>query len=89
MERVVVVDDQAWTVDLVRSRGDMTVGELRLTWEPGQNSVHDQRVIADGRDVGNILVQRKTDAGLEDVRYDVSFAFTFAAFVPDGTLHTQ
>ncbi len=86
MERVVVVDDQAWTVDLVRSRGEMTVSELQLTWEPGQNSVHDKRVIADGRDVGNILVQRQTDSGVEDVRYDVSFAFTFAAFVPGGTL---
>ena len=89
MDRIVVVDDQAWTVDLVKSRGEMRAGDLRLTWEPGQNSVHDQRVIAEGRDVGNLLVQRVTDAGFEDVRYDVSFAFTFAAFVPHGTLHAQ
>ncbi|MHA1570441.1 MAG: DUF3179 domain-containing (seleno)protein [Alphaproteobacteria bacterium] len=89
MERVVVVGDQAWTVALVRSHGEMLAGDLRLTWEPGQNSVHDQRVISQGRDVGNILVQHQTAAGLEDVRYDVSFAFSFAAFVPDGTLHTQ
>ncbi len=94
LARVVVVDDQAWTVELVRSRGEIAAGNLRLTWEPGQNSVHDQRVISEGRDVGNILVQRQTetelaDVRLADVRYDVSFAFAFAAFVPDGTLHTQ
>ncbi len=89
LARVVVVDDQAWTVELLRSRGEMAAGDLRLTWEPGQNSVHDRRVISEGRDVGNILVQRQTEAGLEDVRYDVSFAFAFAAFVPDGTMYTQ
>ena len=87
MDRVVVVGDEAWTVDLVKAQGMVAAGDLRLTWEPGQNSVHDQRVIAQGRDVGNIIVQKQTDRGLEDVRYDVSFAFTFAAFVPDGTLH--
>ena len=87
MDRVVVVEDEAWTVDLIRDNGTLDAGELRLTWEAGQNSVHDQRVIAEGRDVGNIVVQRRTEGGFEDVRYDVSFAFTFAAFVPGGTLH--
>ena len=89
LARVVIVGDEAWTVELLRSRGDMAAGDLRLTWEQGQNAVHDQRVISEGRDVGNILVQRETEAGLEDVRYDVSFAFAFAAFVLDGTMHTQ
>lgn len=87
MDRVIVVGDEAWTVDLVKARGTVAAGDLRLTWEAGQNSVHDQRVISQGRDVGNIVVQQETDGGLEDVRYDVSFAFTFAAFVPGGTLH--
>ncbi len=89
MDRIIVVGDEAWTVALVRAKGELIAGDLRLTWEPGQNSVHDQRIIAEGRDVGNILVQRQTDDGLEDVRYDVAFAFTFPAFIPDGTLHTQ
>ncbi len=87
MDRFVIVGGEAWSVDLVRERGTLESGDLLLTWEPGQNSVYDKQIIAEGRDVGNIVVQRKTKAGLEDVRYEVSFAFTFAAFVPDGTLH--
>ncbi len=89
MERVVVVGDQAWTVDLVRQQGEIASGDLRLSWLAGQNSVHDVQVISDGRDVGTIIVQRASETGLEDVRYDVSFAFTFAAFIPDGTLHSE
>ncbi len=89
MDRVVVVGDEAWMLELLQRRGVIEIDDLRLTWEAGQNSVHDVRVIAEGRDVGNVVVQRRTDAGWQDVRYEVSFAFTFAAFVPDGTLHLE
>ena len=34
----------------------------------------------------NVTVRRRTAAGLEDVAYDVSFAFAFAAFVPGGPI---
>ena len=87
MDRVVVVGDEAWT--LARLRADTTVeaDDLVLTWEAGQNSIHDTRLIFRGRDVGNVVVQRKTADGVEDVPYDVVFAFSFRAFHPDGTLH--
>ena len=58
-----------------------------ITWEPGQNSIHDARVIAQGRDVGNVIVELRTETGRENRPYDVSFAFAFTAFRPDGTLH--
>lgn len=89
LERVVVVGAEAWTLALLSASGEVRAGDLVLTWEPGQNSVHDQQVIAAGRDVGNVVVQRHGDEGPSDVRYDVSFAFAFAAFVPDGILHTR
>ena len=89
LSRVVIVGDQAWTLDLVRDAGRIDRGDLVLTWEPGQNSIHDQRFIAFGRDIGNVVVRRQTADGLVDVAYDVAFAFAFAAFVPDGTLHTE
>ena len=65
-------------------RGNSLCQRSRLA---GQNSIHDTRLIFRGRDVGNVVVQRQTENGLEDVPYDVSFAFAFSAFVPDGKLH--
>jgi len=47
------------------------------------------RAISDGRDVGNVTVQRKTDRGLEDLAYGVIFAFVFHAIRPDGTIHKK
>ena len=65
----------------------MESGDLLLTWEAGQSSALDTRKIDQGRDVGNILVRRKTGGELVDVPYDVTFAFVFHAFRPNGTLH--
>lgn len=87
LARVVVVDGEAWTLRLLRQSKQFGRDDLVITWEPGQNSIHDAQVIAFGRDVGNVIVQRRTANGLEDIPYDVSFAFAFSAFFPDGTLH--
>ncbi len=87
--RVVVVGDEAWMLDLIQNNGELVSGDLIIRWEPGQNSIHDKTRIASGRDVGNVTVQRRTADGLEDVPYDVSFAFAFSAFVPDGILHVN
>jgi len=85
--RVVVVGEQAWTLEMVRDQGSIEQDDLIITWEAGQNSIHDTGKISSGRDVGNVVVQRRTENGLEDVPYDVSFAFAFSAFVPDGELN--
>ena len=87
LERVVVVGDEAWTIAKLRDAKRIEADKLVLTWDAGQNSIHDTQLIFRGRDVGNVIVQRKTENGLEDVPYDVSFAFAFSAFVPDGMLH--
>ncbi len=87
MDRVVVVEDEAWTLAALREKSTITDGDLVLSWESGQNSIHDTRLIFRGRDVGNVVVQRKTADGVEDVPYDVVFAFSFRAFHPDGTFH--
>jgi len=88
-ERVVVVGNEAWTLKHLRQQGSIEKDGLVLTWLPGQNSIHDAKWIAFGRDIGNVTAFRRTDTGLEDVPYDVAFAFAFAAFVPDGRLYTQ
>lgn len=87
MARVVAVDDQAWSLDLLRREKRVEQDDLVVSWEPGQNSALDARAIAEGQDVGNVLVQRRTGQGLQDVAYDVTFAFVFHAFRPDGKLH--
>lgn len=83
LERVVVVGSEAWPLKLLRERRRIEAGGLVLAWTPGQNSIHDTRAIAEGRDVGNVVVQRAGD----DVPYDVAFAFAVAAFLPDGNWH--
>ena len=80
---------QAVTMALVRRSGPVQVGDVALSWQAGQNSALDRAEIASGRDVGNIVAQRRTESGLEDVVYDVTFAFVFNAFNPDATIRTE
>ena len=87
MARVIVVGKQAWSMALLRKEKKIEAGPLVLSWVEGQNSALDSRNIARGRDVGNVIVQRKTDKGLVDEVYDVTFAFVFNAFRPEGKLH--
>jgi len=87
--RVVVVGEEAWMLNLVREKKRIEHQDIVITWEPGQNSALDSSQIAKGWDVGNVVVQ-KDDAGvLKDTTYDVTFAFVFLAFKPEGTLHRK
>ncbi len=89
LARVVRVDDQAWSLALVQSEGRIEEGNLVITWEPGQASALDEREIAESVDVGNIVVQRRTDESLVDAVYTVDFAFAFHAFYPDSVIRTE
>ncbi|MFQ5971551.1 MAG: DUF3179 domain-containing protein [Alphaproteobacteria bacterium] len=84
---VVAVGDEAWSLNLLRERRRVEAGDLVITWEPGQNAVMDAPIISEGRDIGNVTVQRRTDKGLVDAVHDVTFAFSFNAFHPDGAIH--
>ncbi len=89
LARVVAVDGEAWTLDLVRRRGTVTVGGLVIRWTPGQTSPLDSRRIAEGRDIGNVTVERRVGGVLVDVPYDLPFAFAFHAFYPGAPIHTE
>jgi hypothetical protein len=89
LARIVRVGDQAWSLDLVRKEAPFEVGDLRFFWEPGQTSALDASSVADGADVGNVLVERRTATGWEDAVYTVDFAFAFHAFYPEGTIHVE
>lgn len=85
--RVVRVDDTAWTLDLLRSEETIRKDDLRLSWTSGQSSALDRPVIADGLDVGNVIVERLTDTGWQDAVYSVDFVFAFHAFFPEGVIY--
>jgi len=88
MAYVVAVGDQAWTLSLLRSRGPLRAGDLILSWSAGAASALDGEVIAEGREIGNVVVQRRqADGSLRDEIYDLTFAFVFKAFFPDGAIH--
>ncbi len=89
MARVVAIGNQAWALDLLRARGKIESGDLVLSWEAGQNSALDKRDIPQGRDVGNVVAQRRGADGLTDIPYDVTFAFVFHAFQPEGIWHLE
>jgi hypothetical protein len=90
LSRVVNVDGRAWSLDLVREKKRIeTEDGLIITWEPGQNSALDASLISDGFDVGNVVVQRKSATGLEDIPYGVDFAFAFHAFNPQAKITSK
>ena len=71
----------------LREKKRIEAGDLVLTWEPGQLSVLDVAYIKESRDIGYVTVQRKQDGKLVEVQHDMTFAFAFNAFRPDGTIH--
>jgi hypothetical protein len=89
LARVVSVGKTAWSLDLVRKRRRIEHGDYVITWSVGQNSALDKPVIAEGRDVGNVVVQRRTAKGLVDAVHGIDFAFAFHAFHPDGVIHVK
>lgn len=73
----------------MRERGRIVVGDLVITWESGQASALDTAVIAQGADVGNVVVQRRTPTGYEDAVCRVYFAFAFHTFHPSEPIHVD
>lgn len=93
MARVIVVREPGelvvYAMELLSQRQRIEHGDLELRWAPGQASALDTAKIAQGRDVGNITVQRRTEDGPKDVPYDVTFAFVVKAFHPDATIRKK
>ena len=87
LDYVLAVEDEAWSLELLQREKRIESGDLVITWEPGQNSAMDRRDISDGRDIGNVTVQRRQGDKLVDAIHDVTFAFAFHAFNPTGTIH--
>lgn len=90
MLRVVVVDDQAWNLALVAEAGEIISGDIRLTRQADQNSALDAAAISGGRLVTGVQVEARDENGNWQLRpYDVTFAFVFHAFRPEGTIFME
>ncbi len=78
-----MVGGNAWSLDQIRKRKRIEDGDLVISWSPGQNSALDSPDITQGRDLGNIVVKRRTEKGMVDAVHDLTFAFVVHAFQPD------
>ncbi len=85
MARVIIVDDGdsefAITMDAVREAGTIEKDGAVLTWSGGMVSALDSSSIADGREIGQVTVTRKSDG--EPMVHHVTFAFVAHAFHED------
>ena len=81
MARVVVVGDRAWPMERLAEAGTLTEDGVTLRWATGQASALDTGALAGGREVGDISV---SDADGAPMVHDVTFAFVFHAFEPEG-----
>ncbi len=89
LARVVAVGDVAWSMDLLRKRGMVKHGSYAISWSPGQASALDAADIADGRDIGNIVVQEMGPKGPVDAPHSIAFVFAYHAFRPKGVIHVD
>ncbi|MDX1736957.1 MAG: DUF3179 domain-containing protein [Alphaproteobacteria bacterium] len=86
LTRVISLKDkkEAWSINLLRKLRKLELPDgTIIEWSEGQNSALDTNWIANGKDVGNIVVTRNG----EDQIYFVDFAFAFYAFHPDAPIH--
>ena len=86
---VVAVGDKAWFLSDLRKDGLIVHDDLYIRWQEGMNSALDTADIRQGRDIGFVTVQRKSGRDYQDVPYDVTFAFAFKAFHPDGIIYER
>jgi len=85
LARVVAIGSNAWPLSLLKAKKQIKYNGLILGWQEGQHSALDSHTIRNGRDIGNVKVQRD---GKDEV-YHIPFAFAFLAFNKKGTIHTK
>lgn len=90
MARVVVFEEkgkrQAVTLSKIRNAGRLAIGDVTLSWKKGVASALDNASISRSRDVGSVRATRKQSGQQRDIVHDVTFAFVFYAFHPNGKL---
>lgn len=90
MARVVVVNKGnsplVITLDKIRKAKKLKMGEYEFSWKEGQASALDTSRIADGREVGNLVVQKASGDKKVDAIHEITFAFVAHAFMPEAKI---
>lgn len=71
------------TLDKVRMLETVEDNGFLLSWSAGQSSALNDRKIAEGKDVGNLVVTEKINGKKQDAAHDITFAFVAHAFHPE------
>lgn len=88
MAYVIAVGQDAWPLQEIRELVELRHGDIRISWTAGMNSALDRSQISKGRDLGFVSVERRGKRGeYEAVAHEMTFAFAFKAFNPDGIIH--
>ncbi len=86
MQRVVVADETAWSLADIAEAGQIVEGDLRLTVVGEHNSALDSSRISSAEPVASVTVERLGEDGeWHNAVHEVTFAFVFHAFHPNGT----
>ena len=89
LEYVVIADNRAWALSYIQQQGRLVDGEIEISWQPGRASALDSRQIANGRDLGSVIVKRITGSNKTLIPYKISFAFVWHAFNPETEIIRQ
>lgn len=85
LDRVLCVRDQAWPLDRVLKEGVIREAGVVISWTRKYHaSPLDTAMIQDGRLIPSVEV---VDGDGNSVAHEITFAFVFHAFMPDGTWH--
>ncbi len=87
MSYIISVKKNAWLLSDIKATGEILHEGITIKWQEGMNSALDSSEIAEGRDIGFVEVYQQTGSGRLEVAYDMTFAFVFKAFQPDGQIH--
>jgi len=82
MERLVIVGNKAWRWSEIQKAGTISTGGIRLQWQAGMASPLDKSVIAKGREIGQITVQRQKSGAWRATAYRSCFAFALPVLDP-------
>jgi len=86
-DRVVVVDEQAWPLEMLRRVGRVEKDDLVLVWEPGREANPDQFGRDAGEDVGMVRAYRQVGDTRQEAQARIQLMHAYQRFSEGGELN--
>ena len=83
MSYMIMVGKKVFPLEMIMVARKVEVDNYVIKWQPEQNSVLSAKAIFYASDIGMVTVQKRTNNGLEDVAYKVTFVFAVETFCPE------